>query len=175
MTKNNSMKVKALIGAVLCITYVALSVAVAAPRAPHVTAEKVQAPLPLPYDEAADAKAAVAAGIAKAKASGKYLLLDFGGNWCPDCRVMAAVLELDEVAPAFKRDFELVTVDVGRFNKNLDIAQVYGVTVKAVPAVIILDQNGKFVNAGNPTALSNARAMTPQAIVDTIYGWIGAR
>lgn len=168
------MKIKSLIGAVLCVTYIALSVAVAAPRAPHVTVGKLQTPLPLPYDEAADAKAAVAAGIAKAKASGKYLLLDFGGNWCPDCRVMAAVLELGEVAPAFKRNFELVTVDVGRFTKNLDIAAAYGVTVKAAPTVIILDQDGKFVNAGNPTALSNARAMTPQAIVDTIYGWIGA-
>ena len=147
----------------------------AAPRAPHVTATKLQAPLPLPYDESADAQAAVKRGIAKAKASGKYLLLDLGGNWCPDCRVLAGVLQLGEVAPAIARDFEVVTVDVGRMDKNLDIPAAYGAKVHAVPTVIILDPQGKFVNAGTPTALSNARAMTPQAIVDTIYGWIDAR
>lgn len=147
--------------------------AYAAPQAPKTDAVKVQAPLPLPYDEAGDAHAAVAAAIAKAKTSGKHLLIDFGGNWCPDCRVFSGVLELPDVSPAIKRDFEFVSVDVGRFNKNLDIAATYGVTIKAAPTVIILDPSGKFVNAGNPTALSNARAMTPQAIVDTVYGWIG--
>lgn len=140
--------------------------------APHVTAEKLQAPLPLPYDEAADAKAQVADAIARAKTSHKHVMIDLGGNWCPDCRVFAGVMALPEVAPAIKRDFEFVAVDVGRFNKNLDIGDVYGVHVAAAPTVIILDSTGKFVNAGNPTALSNARAMTPQAIVDTVYGWI---
>lgn len=161
--------------AALCAGFVALSYAAAPARAPHVTAEKLKAPLPLPYDEAADAKALVAAGIAKAKASGKYLMIDLGGNWCPDCRAFSGVLELPEVAPAIARDFEFVAIDVGRFDKNLDIGDAYGVRVKAAPTVIILDREGKFVNAGNPTALSNARAMTPQSIVDTVYGWIGAR
>lgn len=149
--------------------------AYAAPQAPKTTATKLQAPLPLPYDEAADAQAAVKETIARAKASGKYVLIDLGGNWCPDCRTLAAVFELPDVAPALKRDFELVNVDVGRFNKNLDIGQAYGVTVKAAPTMIVLDQSGKFVNAGNPTALSNARAMTPQAMIATIWGWASAR
>ncbi len=166
------MKAKSLI---LAAMLVAAPAALAAPQAPRTAAVKLQAPLPLPYDEAGDAHAAVAAAIARAKTSGKHLLIDFGGSWCPDCRAFSGVLELPDVAPAIKRDFEFVAVDVGRFNKNLDIAAAYGVTIKAAPTVVILDPAGKFVNAGNPTALSNARAMTPQAIVDTVYGWIGAR
>lgn len=169
------MNFKPLIAAGLCVAGVAFTAVAASPRVPHVTAAKLQAPLPLPYDEAADAKAQVAAAIAKAKTSGKHVLIDLGGNWCPDCRVFSGVLALPEVAPAIARDFEFVAIDVGRMDKNLDIGVAYGVRVTAVPTVIMLDPKGKFVNAGNPTALSNARAITPQAIVDTVYGWIGAK
>jgi thiol-disulfide isomerase/thioredoxin len=159
--------------AVLTALFVS-AVAWAAPiSAPKVTSALPKT-LPLPYDESADAHAQLNGAIAAAKPGHKYVLLDFGGNWCPDCRVMAGVLGLPEVAPAIKRDFQFVAIDVGRFNKNLDIPAAYGVKITAVPTVIILDDNGKFVNAGNPTALSDARNMSPQAIVDTIYGWIGA-
>ncbi|MGE3332773.1 MAG: thioredoxin family protein [Rhodospirillaceae bacterium] len=141
---------------------------------PQLTSAALPSPLPFPYNEQADAKAEVAAAIARAKASGKYVLLDFGGNWCPDCRVLGGVLELNEVEGHVARTFEVAMIDVGRFNKNLDIAQTYGVKITAVPTVIILDPQGRFLNAGHPTALSNARAMKPQAIVDTIFGWLVA-
>jgi len=125
-----------------------------------------------PYDESADAQAQVAAAIASAAAGHKFVLLEFGGNWCPDCRVTAGVLAMGEVKPWVERTFEMVPVDVGRMRKNLDIAAQYGVKITAVPTIIILDSRGRMINTGNPAALQNARGMSPQAIVDTIYGWI---
>src|SRR5690349_25025679 len=111
--------------------FLAALLAAAVAWATPVQAPKVSAPipktLPLPYDEQADAHVQLANAIAAAKPGHKYVLLDFGGNWCPDCRVMAGVLAMKEVAPAIKRDFEFVTIDVGRFNKNLDIPAAYGV------------------------------------------------
>jgi len=53
----------------------------------------------------------------------------------------------------------------------LDIAGKYGVKIRAVPTIIVLDPQSRMVNSGNPDALKDARGMTPQAIVDTIYGW----
>src|SRR4051794_25193406 len=43
----------------------------------------------LPYDEKADPHKDVAAAFAQAKQDSKYVLLDFGANWCLDCRVLA--------------------------------------------------------------------------------------
>ncbi|MGI4877301.1 MAG: thioredoxin family protein, partial [Janthinobacterium lividum] len=77
-----------------------LATSVAAVTAPHVpvaSVEQLARPLPLPYDEAADGSAQVAAAKARAKASGKLLLIDLGGNWCPDCRVLAAIIDIPEV------------------------------------------------------------------------------
>jgi thioredoxin 1 len=125
-----------------------------------------------PFTESADAHADVALALSRAAATHRYVLLDFGGNWCPDCRVTSGVLQMKEVQPWIARNFIVVPIDVGRMTKNLDIAKAYGQKIHAVPTMIVLDATGKMLNAGNPTALSNARSMTPQAIVDTLNGWI---
>ncbi len=145
--------------------------AIADSAAPQVT-EKLTVVPDHPYDEAADAHADVTLAIARAAATHKFVLLDFGGNWCPDCRVTAGVLGMNAVQSWVAKNFVFVPVDVGRMNKNLDIAQGYGVKIVAVPTIIILDSQGHMINSGNPSALKDARGMSPQAIVDTIHGWI---
>ena len=69
------------------------------------------------YDEKADADAAVARAFARAKGSGKRVLLDLGGDWCPDCIVLANFMKLPEIRRFVDRYYEVV--DVGRFNRNL--------------------------------------------------------
>jgi thioredoxin 1 len=138
---------------------------------PRVT-EKLTIVPDRPYDEKADARADVALAISRAAATHKYVLLDFGGNWCPDCRITAGVLAMSGVETWIDKNFVVVFIDAGRMNKNLDIAQAYDVKITAVPTMIVLDPEGRMLNAGNPAALQDARGMSPQAIVDTIYGWI---
>lgn len=145
--------------------------------APHVRAasfEQLGKPLPLPYDEAANADAQVAAARARAIKAHKRLIIDFGGNWCLDCRLLAGVMDLPDVKPFVRRHFEVVTVDVGRFDRNQQIPVRYGITgrLKGVPAVLILDpKTNRVVNAGRETALSDARSLTPQALADWLAQW----
>ena len=40
------------------------------------------------YDQNADSKTLIAAGLKQAKAEHKRVLLDFGGDWCGDCQVL---------------------------------------------------------------------------------------
>ena len=149
--------------------------ALAAP-APHLAEQSFAAlpqPLPLPYDEAADAHKALAAAKARALAAHKLLLIDMGGNWCPDCRVLAATMALGDLHPWIAQHYEVVLVDVGRYTKNLDISAAYGIDrPKGVPAVLIIDpRSNKLVNKGHETALSDARSMSPQALADWLAGW----
>lgn len=55
-----------------------------APRLSIKTFAELKTPLPLPYDEAADADAVVDRARTQARRQGKRLLIDLGGNWCPD-------------------------------------------------------------------------------------------
>ncbi|MDR6125615.1 hypothetical protein QE452_000279 [Sphingomonas sp. SORGH_AS438] len=76
--------------------------------------------------------------------------------------------------PFVAKHFEVVTVDVGRFDQNLDIPAHYGIKdrLKGVPAVLIVDpRSDKLLNAGRETALADARSLTPQALADWLAGW----
>jgi len=149
----------------------------AAVPAPHVRAqsfEQLAQPLPLPYDEAANATAAVKAARARARSAHKLLLIDLGGNWCPDCRVLAGVIALPEINGFVRRHYELVTVDVGRFDRNLAIPAHYGITrrLEGVPSLLVIDpRNDRLLNAGSIAALANARSMTPQGLADYLAKW----
>ncbi len=126
-----------------------------------------------PYDEAQNADAAVDAAFARAKKNGKRVLIDLGGNWCGDCIVLANIMQLPQMKSFLEAHFERVSVDVGRFDKNLQIPARFKITnrLEGVPAVIIAEPDGRFVNQGRITALADARHMTPQAIADWLAQW----
>ena len=131
------------------------------------------APVAHPYDETADADAAVAAAFARARAAGHDVLLDFGGNWCPDCRMLAGVLEMPQVQAWSAAHLETVYVDVGRFTRNTGLARQYGVTLTAAPTVLVVTPDGRVLNRGQVFALADARRMSAQAVVDLLASWVG--
>jgi thiol-disulfide isomerase/thioredoxin len=148
---------------------------VAAPRVGAASFEQLSQPLPLPYDGNADAKAAVAAAKVRALKGHKKLLIDLGGNWCLDCRLLAGVMELPTMRGFVARHYEVVTVDIGRFDKNLDIPARYGIKGRpaGVPALLIVDpKTDRVVNAGRETALADARSLSPQGLADWLAQWV---
>ena len=161
-------------GAILLALILALpAIAAPAPRASISDLSLLPIRVMRPYDEKADADAAVAAAFARARRSGKRVLIDLGGNWCPDCIVLANIMRLPEVAPFLAAHYEVVAVDVGRFDKNLQIPARFGITkrLEGVPSVLIAEPDGRLVNRGHVSALADARSMTPQAIIDWLARW----
>lgn len=153
----------------------ALSATVPAPRVAITSFDQLQKPLPLPYDESANAQKAVAAARAQARAQHKKLLIDLGGNWCLDCRLLAGTVETSELKRFVDRHYVLVTVDVGRFDKNLDIPAHYGINyrLQGVPALLVVDpRSDKLLNLHHESALQDARHMTPQALADWLAQWV---
>lgn len=159
------------------LTAAALSLAISAPVLAAVTAPtlgdiQLAQPLPLPYDEQADANRAVTEALERARQSGRRVLVDLGGNWCGDCRVFAGILKVPQVHDFVAGHFEVVIVDVGRFTRNLDIPARFGVDkLKAAPTILIISPNGTLLNGDDIIALQDARSMTPQAVVDWLARW----
>jgi thiol-disulfide isomerase/thioredoxin len=154
--------------------------ALAAAPAPKVSIgsfTQLKTPLPYPYDDTASAKAtdaAVAKARARAAKAGKLLIIDLGGNWCGDCRVLAGTMKLPELKRFVDRHYEVVTVDVGRFDKNLQVPAAYGITkrLEGVPALLVVEpKTNKLLDAGHESALADARSMTPQALADWLAQW----
>jgi thiol-disulfide isomerase/thioredoxin len=148
--------------------------AAAPPKVGIASFAELKTPLPYPYNEKADADAVVAAAKARAKAAHKLLLIDLGGNWCGDCRVLAGTIDLPEVKAFVDAHYELVTVDVGRFDRNLQIPAHYGITkrLEGVPALLVVDPRAdRLLDGGHIAALADARHMTPQALADWLAQW----
>lgn len=144
--------------------------ALAVEQTPQVSAGQA-APVAHPYDTPEGAHAAVDAAFERARATNKRVLIDFGANWCPDCRMLAGVMQLTQVQPWIGQNFVPVSVNVDHFNVNMDIARRYGVTVKAIPTVLLVTPQGRLLNADGTLVLGNARTMSSQAVVDQIAEW----
>ena len=126
-----------------------------------------------PYDEKANADAVVAAAFARAKKSHKLVMLDLGGNWCPDCLILANVIRLPAMQAFMTAHYEFASVDVGRFDKNLQIPARFSFTkrLEGVPTILVATPDGKLLNRGDVFALSNARDMTPQSLAEYLAKW----
>lgn len=158
----------------IMLALAALASPVSAAVAPRVGDDQIQRPLPLPYDQQADAEADVAAAKARAIKGHKLLLIDLGGNWCLDCRVLAGVLDIPGVSAFMKKHYELVSVDIGRMDKNQQIPARYGIgRLEGVPALLVVNpRTGRLLNAGRVSALADARSMSAQALADWLAQWI---
>jgi protein disulfide-isomerase len=125
-----------------------------------------------PYDEKADAHQQIAAAIAEASKAQKNIVLVFGANWCGDCRALDAQMHKEELAAIIATNYEVVKVDVGRFNKNKDIGEKYHMPLKhGIPALAVLDSGGNLLYAMDQGQFSNARSMSYESIKEFFVKW----
>ena len=168
------MRFRLFAAAVLAMAYAA-SGAMAAP-APRLAVQSLSqlSDLPYPFDADRDANADVAAAAARAKAEGKLLLIDLGGNWCPDCRILAGIMDLPEMKAFLAAHYVMVSVDVGHLDRNLQIPARYGVAqrLEAAPAVLIVDpKTSALIDKGHILLFDDAQSNAPQAIAGWLAKW----
>lgn len=120
-----------------------------------------------PYNEPADAKADIRATLAAAQQAKLPVLVVFGANWCGDCRMLDTAFKTGASAALMAKSFKIVKVDVGRFDRNVDIATGYGVPLKSgIPAVAVLAADGRLLYATAGGELADARKMGDTGVLD---------
>ena len=149
---------------VLLTLALALSAGFAAAAETTPVAASAAASAPRPYDESADAKAQIASALRDASAAREPVLLIFGANWCPDCRALDAALKTGRNAELMKK-FKVVKVDVGRFDRNVDVSTAYGnATKKGIPSAVIVSPDNKVLFITQAGELADARSMSEDGI-----------
>jgi thiol:disulfide interchange protein len=140
-----------------------------APRQPVTPPPAVKKHL---YSAEADPKADIAAALKQAGLEHKRVILDFGGDWCGDCQVLDIYFHQAPNAELLDKNFLVVHVDIGRFDKNLDIPAKYNVPLrKGVPALAVIDAGGKLLYSQQTAEFGDMRYMYPASVTEFLTKW----
>lgn len=120
-----------------------------------------------PYDESADAQKDVQRAFETAAKSQRPVLVIFGANWCGDCRALDTALKAPANAELMAKEFVVVKVDVGNFDRHLDIAERYGNAIKkGIPAAALVSPKQELLYTTRGGELANARKMSDTGVYD---------
>jgi len=120
-----------------------------------------------PYNETADAKLDIKQALTQAGTDQRSVIVVFGANWCGDCKMFDAAMKTGTSAPLLAKDFQIVKINVGRLDKNLDLAKSYGVPLdKGIPAVVILSPANKVLYVTKEGEVANARKMGEDGVYE---------
>ena len=144
-------------------------------------AQVVQPRLPQPkvtnpnlYPAPQEAQPELAAALAAAGRSHKRVLVVFGGNWCYDCHVLDATFHSRQIAPLVKQYYEVVHINIGEYDQNLDIAQRYEIPLKkGVPSLAVLESDGKLVVRSGD--FENSLKVGPEDVSTFLNKWKPSR
>jgi thiol:disulfide interchange protein len=112
--------------------------------------------------------------IAQAGHEHKHVLIDFGGDWCGDCKVLDGTLHKPENAALLDADYVTVHVNVGSdgISDNFVVAERYGIPLKkGVPALAVLDSTGKLLYAQRNGEFESMRHMDPTSVHEFLDKW----
>ena len=124
------------------------------------------------YIPGLNAHVEIADALLTAKQQHKRVLLVFGANWCYDCHVLDLAFHRPDVAAVLGPNFEVVHVDVGQGDKNQDIMKQYQVPMaKGIPALAVLDSDGKLLYSQTGGEFEKARALAPEDVLAFLNKW----
>tara|TARA_B100000586_G_scaffold123276_2_gene89019 strand:- start:4074 stop:4547 length:474 start_codon:yes stop_codon:yes gene_type:complete len=122
----------------------------------------------LPYNEEANAKLELSNALHSAKVNNRYLLLEFGANYCPDCRKLAKHFKTEEINSWLDKHVTVLPIDVGMSHElNKDLAWQYGNPVKkGIPSLVLLNPLGEMLFSTSEGELARARNIDSDELLE---------
>ncbi len=119
------------------------------------------------FDETRDASADVDAALAQGIDESKITLVVMGANWCHDSRALAGWFTQDEdIMGLLDRNFVVTYVDVGQKDRNIDIAQRFGIEkIVGTPTMIMVDYDGTVLNKVTAVDWRNSASRSKDDII----------
>ena len=126
------------------------------------------------YPDVAQAGPDLEAALKEAAKTKRRVLVDFGGNWCGDCIVLDKYLQEPANADLLHKHYVVVHVNVGDkgITDNFPVAERYGIPLKkGVPALAVLDSDGKLVFSQKQGEFESMRKMDPASVRGFLEKW----
>jgi thiol:disulfide interchange protein len=130
--------------------------------------------LPAQFDPARDAAADVATAAAQAKAQGKRVLVDVGGEWCPWCHILDRFVEANADVRALRdAGYVWVKVNWSKENKNEALLSRWP-KVQGYPHLFVLDGDGRLLHSQQTDSLEKGKDYDHAKFVAFLKAWAPA-
>jgi len=121
--------------------------------------------LPEKFDPRRDAAADVATAVALARAQGKRVLVDVGGEWCPWCHVLDRFFAARADVRQLRDDgFVWVKVSWSPQNRNEPLLSQWP-KIKGYPHLFVLDDAGRLVHSQPTSAFEAGKDYDPERTI----------
>lgn len=128
------------------------------------------------YDPSLDGMKQINEGIAKAKATGKHVLIQYGGNWCSWCIRFDAFCKADaEIAKLMEDNFVAVKLNYSPENRNEAANAFLGNPIRfGFPVFIIIDGKGKVLHIQDSALLESGQGYDQKKVAGFMKNWTAA-
>ncbi len=137
---------------------------------PIVTAQKETVKI---YNPQANAKQEIKKALSKAKAEGKHLFIQVGGNWCSWCVLLHKFYTSEnEIDSMLNANYVVYLLNYSKENKNLDILADLGYPQRfGFPVIVILDAKGNKIHIQNTVCLEQGRGYDKKKFYEFLKNW----
>lgn len=123
------------------------------------------------YDPGRDAALDIGQAISEARKTGKSILLEVGGDWCPWCHKLDEFFQNhSDVRELRDAHFIVVNVYYGSDKKNEKVLARYS-KVLGIPHLFVLDKNGNLLRSQHAVELQTSGDYDPDKMKQFLTKW----
>ena len=125
------------------------------------------------YNEDVDGMAQIEAATELARQSGRYVLCQVGGNWCPWCIRFAQFATTDSVvAPLLEKHYVYVHINYSKGNKNRAAMKYLGNPQRfGFPVFVILNEDGTPIHIQESASLEDGKSYNRKKVENFLRLW----
>ena len=125
------------------------------------------------YNPAEDAKDAIEKKVKEAKAQGKYVFIQIGGNWCIWCARFNDFVTTDKsIDSLVHANYVVYHLNYSKENKNEKLLARYKFPQRfGYPVFLILDENGDLIHTQNSVYLEEGKGYNRSKVIEFFNQW----
>lgn len=133
----------------------------------------IMAQAPKVYDEGVDAMEQIQKAVEEARESGRYVMCQVGGNWCPWCLRFAEFAAKDSaIAPLMDENYVYIHVNYSKGNKNLEAMKFLGNPGRfGYPVFVVLNEKGEPIHIQESESLEEGKGYNRKKVEKFLRLW----